>query len=475
MIPSLRRVASAALALALSGCALGPDYARPPLPEPPAFRGQPAPEATSIADLPWWEVFRDEALGALVREALESNLDLLVAATRVEQARYFAAVTRSELLPQLGYEGDAALGRQAFLGAVAPAVDAETESSFLAVLSLAWEIDIWGRIRRSTEAARADLLATEAFRRGVVLSLISGVAQSYFALRELDLELEIARRTEVSFRETRDLFQRRYQGGVASKLDMLRGEAALAQVASSIPDLERRIVAQENLLSVLLGRPPGEIPRGAALTEQWRPPEVPAGVPSLLLTRRPDLVEAEQRLVAANARVGAAFAEFFPRIGLTAFAGSVSADLSDSLSTWSAAATALGPLFSFGRTYYGWEASKASADETVLAYEAALLTALQEVSDALTAREKLALVRAEQERAVEALGEALSVARVRYEGGLATYLEVLDAQQQLFPAENDLARTQRDEILTLVELYRVLGGGWSQEGELPSIPQPFAP
>jgi multidrug efflux system outer membrane protein len=414
-----------------------------------------------------------------VREALESNLDLLVAATRVEQARYLAAVTRSELFPQLGYEADAGRGKQAFLGSVAPAEDADPESSFLAVLSLAWEIDVWGRIRRSTEAARADLLATEAFRRGVVLSLISAVAQSYLSLRELDLELEIARRTEVSFRETRDLFERRFQGGVASKLDALRGEAALAQVASSIPDLERRIVAQENLLSVLLGRPPGEIPRGQALTEQWRPPEVPAGVPSLLLARRPDLVEAEQRLVAANARVGAAFAEFFPRIGLTAFAGGVSIELSDLLSsgsgTWSAAGAVAGPLLSFGRTYYGFEASKASAEEETLAYEAALLTALQEVSDALTGREKLALVRAEQERAVEALREALAIARVRYEGGLATYLEVLDAQQQLFPAENDLARTQRDEILTLVELYRVLGGGWSQEGELPSLPQPFAP
>jgi multidrug efflux system outer membrane protein len=308
---------------------------------------------------------------------------------------------------------------------------------------------------------------------------VAAVAQGYFDLRELDLELAIAQGTEQSFRETRDLFQRRFQGGVTSKLDPLRGEAALAQVAATIPDLERRIVAQENLLSVLLGRPPGEIVRGATLTEQWQPPEVPAGVPSVLLERRPDLVEAEQSLVAANARVGAAFAEFFPRIGLTAFAGSVSTELSDLLSsgtgTWAAASTALGPVFTFGRTYYGWELSKASADEARYAYEGRVLTALQEVSDALTAREKLALVRAEQERAVEALREGLHVARIRYEGGLATYLEVLDAQQQLFPAENDLARTQRDELVALVDLYRALGGGWSAYGELPSIPQPLAP
>jgi multidrug efflux system outer membrane protein len=475
----LRRGVFAAAWLALTGCAVGPNYERPAVSEPQTFRGQAAAEPVSVADLPWFEVFQDPVLAGLVREALTNNYDLLAAAARVEQARYFAAVTRSELFPQVGYESDIARGERSFLLTPSPFADKSANSSWLTVLNVAWEIDVWGRIRRSTEAARADLLATDAFRRGVVLSLVSDVATAYFSLRELDLELEIARRTEESFTETRDLFQRQFQGGVTSKLDPLRAEAALAQVSASIPELERRIVAQENLLSVLLGRPPGEIPRGAALAEQPVVPEIPAGVPSLLLERRPDIVQAEQNLVAANARIGVAFAEFFPRIGLTAFAGAVSSELRDALDTgavtWAAAASALGPLFTFGQTWYGWEASKASADEARVAYQGRVLIALEEVSDALTSREKLTLVRAEQERAVEALREALRIARVRYTGGLSNYLDVLDAQQQLFPAENDLARTQRDELLAIVDLYRTLGGGWSQGEPEPTIPQPIAP
>jgi multidrug efflux system outer membrane protein len=466
----------AAAWLGLGACAVGPDYRRPELPTGESFRER-AEETSSIADVPWWEVFRDATLVALIRESLENNRDLAVATANVETARYLAAVQRGELFPQVGYEADATRGDQTLLGAVSPGL--ETEDAFLTALNLAWEIDVWGRIRRATEAARAEMLASEAFRRGVVLSLVSAVAQAYFELRELDLELEIALESVASFQETRDLFERQYQGGVVSKLDALRAEAALAQAAATVPDLEQRIVAKENEISVLVGRPAGSIPRGDPLEVQTGPPEVPAGVPSLLLERRPDLVEAEQALVASNAREGASFAEYFPRIGLTALAGSVSDELSDLLGAgnglWSVGGSALGPIFTAGRTTYAWRAAQSASDATRAAYEGAVLNALREVSDALTAREKLAIVRTEQQRAVAALRESVDISRTRYLGGLATYIEVLDAQQQLYPAEFDLAQTERDQLLAVVEIYRALGGGWQLYDAPPEIPLPIAP
>jgi multidrug efflux system outer membrane protein len=463
--------------LALAGCALGPDYRRPELPAPPAFRDQPETPA-SLADLPWWEVFRDDTLVALIRESLANNRDLAVAAANVEFARYLAAVQRGELFPQLGYEADGTRGKDTFLGAPG-STGRGTEDDFLAVANLFWEIDVWGRIRRASEAARAELFASEAFRRGVVLSLVAGVAQAWFELAELDRELEIARESVVSFEETRDLFERQYLGGVVSKLDSLRAEAALAQAAARVPELERQIVAKENELSVLVGRPAGAIPRGAALSAQATPPEVPPGVPSLLLERRPDLIEAEQTLVAANATEGQALTGYFPRIGLTALAGSVSTELSDLLHSatdvWSAGGSALGPLFTFGQTTYTWRAAQAASDASRAAYEGAVLTSLREVSDALTAREKLVAVRAEREREVAALRESVTVSQQRYLGGLATYLEVLDAQQQLYPAEFALAQTERDQLLAVVALYRALGGGWNAYDAEPEVPQPIVP
>jgi multidrug efflux system outer membrane protein len=282
-----------------------------------------------------------------------------------------------------------------------------------------------------------------------------------------------------SFGETRDLFQRQFLGGVVSKLDSLRAEAALAQAAGRVPDLERQIVAKENELSVLVGRPAGSIPRGGLLAEQAVPPEVPAGVPALLLERRPDLVEAEEALIASNARIGQALADYFPRIGLTALAGSVSTELSDLLHSatdvWSVGGQALGPLFTFGQTTYTWKAAEAANDASRAAYEGAVLNSLREVSDALTAREKLVAVRAEREREVAALRESVEISQQRYLGGLATYLEVLDAQQQLYPAEFALAQTERDQLLAVVALYRALGGGWNAYDAQPELPQPIVP
>jgi multidrug efflux system outer membrane protein len=464
-----------AVALALGGCALGPDYERPALPTPPSFRDQ-VEEPASIADLPWFEVFKDETLQSLVREALTRSRNLLAATARVQQARGLAAVQRGELFPELGGVASASGGDDTTFGGRSTGDDIERN---IAVLAASWELDVWGQLRRASEASRAEMLAIEAVRRGVVLSLVSGVAQAYFELRELDLELEIAQRTLKSFEETLRIFDRQFQSGVSSRLDPLRAEAALAQAAAAIPDLERRITAKENELSVLVGRPPGPLERGSALTEQALPPEIPAGVPSVLLSRRPDLLQAEQTLVAANARLGEALASFFPKIGLTSVYGSTSDDLSDLLSSGTRILTrimnAAGPLFSFGRTWYFWRASQAATEAAAHEYEQTVLVALREVSDALVAREKLVGVRVEQERAVRVLDESLTTARKRYLGGLSTYLEVLDAQQDLFPAENALAQTRRDELFALVAVYRALGGGWSEAGPSPEVPSALRP
>jgi outer membrane protein, multidrug efflux system len=465
------------LAAALAACAVGPNYERPDLPVPPSFRDTPEAQ-TSLAEVAWWDVFHDEVLQQLVREALEQNRDLLTAVANVEQARNSAAVQRGELFPQAGYDGGAFRGKNSVLG-LPTDLQNETHTQYLAVFNFFWEVDVWGRIRRATESARAQMLASNAVRQGVVLSLVSGVAQAYLELLELDNELEIANRNVQSFQETYNLFLRQFRGGVASKLDPLRGEAALAQAASTVPDIQRRIVGKENEISVLLGRPAGPIPRGHPLEEQAMPPEVPAGVPSLLLTRRPDLIEAEQTLVSANAQIGVAFANFFPRIGLTAFRGALSSDLSQLLKSsneaWAIGAQATGPLFTWGQTWYTWEGAKAADQAAIYRYQQSVLIALSEVSDSLTAHEKFALQRAELERQVAALRESVRLAQVRYVGGLATYIEVLDAQQQLFPAELSLSQALRDERLSVVTLYRVLGGGWSTDEPEPSIPQPLAP
>jgi multidrug efflux system outer membrane protein len=459
-----------------SACALGPDYTRPELPAPEAFREQPE-QLESLADLPWFEVFRDDVLGGYVREALDNNRDLQLAAARVEQARYLAAVSRSPLFPQLGYDAATARGDQALLGSPAPGTSLENSS--LLAANLFWEIDVWGRIRRSAEAARAELFATEAVRRGVVLSLVSAVAQSYYELLELDLGRDIAQNSVQAYQETYDLFQRQFEGGVTSRLDPLRAEAALAQAEASVPLIEAAIVAKENELSVLLGRPAGPVVRGAGLSAQTLLPEVPLGIPSQLLERRPDLLEAEQTLIAANARIGVAFTGYFPRIGLSALGGSASQDLSDLLDSgtglWSLAASAAGPIFTAGQTTYDWRAAQAANDASRAAYEGTVLNALREVSDALTAREKLALARVQQERAVASLRESVKMATTRYVSGLSSYFEVLNAQQELYPAEFALARTRLDERLAVVALYRALGGGWNADVREPEIPLPLAP
>lgn len=429
---------------------------------PDTFRGPvETVETTSFADLPWWDVFHDQTLEDLIREALQNNYNLLTAAARVEQARAQVGVTRSEIYPQLGYQGEASRGKM-FI----PGRPNTTLNVFLGAFNLAWELDVWGRIRRASEASLADLLATEDFRRGVVLTLVSDVAQSYFQLRELDLELEIAQRTTKSFQDSLNLFEQRYRGGVGNKLATSRAEAALAQTAATIPSLENRIVATENLLSVLLGHTPAPIPRGAPLVEQ-RFPTTPAGLPSTLLERRPDILQAEQNMVVANALVGVAVANFFPRIGLTSVYGGQSSEIENLVKTpgtiWLIAGQVAGPLFQGGRLIESYRVQEAFWEQAKLQYAQTILTALQEVSDALTAQQKLAAVHEQLAIAVDSLQEAVRLATLRYVGGLATYYEVLEAQQQLFPAENALAQTERDQLITVVQLYKALGGGWTPD------------
>jgi multidrug efflux system outer membrane protein len=455
---------------------VGPDYARPQLPVTPAYRDAPV-DTASIADSAWFDVFSDPVLRQLVDQALANNRDLEVAVARVEQSRYTAAISRSEFLPQVGYAGIASRGKQVTFGQEEQG--RPITNSFLLALAGSWELDVWGRIRRSAESGRADMLATDAIRRGVVLSLVSQVVQAYFELRELDLELQIATDAVASFQDTYDLFNRRYTGGVTSKLDPLRAQASLAQVSALKAQVEQQIVVKENEISVLIGSPPASVPRGAPLDAQTVPPQIPAGVPAQLLERRPDLIESEEQLVSANALIGERFAHYFPRIGLTALGGTLSADASDLMtgksSLWSYAARATGPLFTAGQTTYQWKGAKSNTDAARASYEGAVLNALREVSNALTARKQLALVREQQKIAVDALTEALKTARTRYSGGLANYLEVLNAQQQLYPAQLSLAETQRDELLAVVALYRALGGGWNQDVSVPEVPTPLVP
>ena len=464
-----RRSLPAALVVAslLHACAVGPNYTRPDTPVPESFRGQDVVAPESIADLPWWTVFDDDELQALIAEALRNNYDLQTAVARVEQARGQLVATRSSIFPQGGYQGSASRGRQ-FFGFTGN----RTFNIFAGVFNLSWELDLWGRIRRATEASQADLLATNDARRGVVLSLVSEVATSYFTLRELDVQLQIARNATKTFRDTLDLFVRQFEGGVGTKLAVARGQAALAQAAATIPDTERQIIATENAISILLGWPPTAIPRGAGLTEQRLAPRPPAGLPAAILARRPDIMQAEETLRSANALVGVSIADFFPRIGLTALYGGQSTELKDVVkpasNVWQIAASVAGPLFQGGKLIGDYKAARANWEASKAQYEASVLTALREVSDALVDSDELQAVRDENAKAVTALREASDLATIRFTGGLATYFEVLEAQQQLFPAEQALARVELAQLLAVVQLYAALGGGWSEgEQEVP--------
>lgn len=450
----------------LAGCAVGPNYKQPAVSSPATFRGDLSPTNSSFADLEWWHVYQDANLQALVREAFTNNYDLRIALTRVEQARAVVMQTRSQFVPSVNYNGNVARGRNSAFGSAFPN-NGTTVTSAAATLNAFWELDLWGRIRRLSEGARARFLASEEARRGIRLILLSEVAGDYFRLLELDRELEIAGRTTNSFTESLRIFSQRLAGGTASGLESSRAEAALADATAAIPAILDEISTTENALSFLLGRPPGPIERASGSLQAWLPPEVPAGLPSSLLTRRPDVREAEQLVRSANAQVGESVAEFFPKIGLTAMLGRVSPELSaftlGSANAWSVAAEASGPLFEGGRLVGQYHQSKAAREEATLRYRQTALAALRDVSDALNSRERLAEMRQQRARQVTALETAVKLSSERYVAGKASYYEVLEAQQQLFPAELNLARTERDQLLAIVSLYKGLGGGWDDE------------
>jgi multidrug efflux system outer membrane protein len=451
------------LPLLLSGCAVGPNYRRPPIAAPEAVRGAAGPaEAASLADRAWWEIFQDETLQGLLDEALKNGYDVRLAAARVEEARAGAGIARSEFFPQVNYQGQWSRSRESDL--LAPGVG--TISLHDVNLGASWELDLWGRIRRSSEAALAQYLATEEARRGILLTLVSETATDYFELRQLDLRLEIARRTRTAFQETYDLFARRLEAGMASELETASAEASLASVAGQVPQLESQVVALENAISLLLGRNPGPIPRGASLTDQFLPPEVPAGLPADLLRRRPDVREAEQQLVAANAAVGVAMANFFPTISLTGAFGGVSTDVSTLFSsgrTWSVAGGLTGPLFQGLRLKNQYDARVAQWEQAKAQYEKAVTNAFGEASSVIVAHQKLAEAEKEQTRAVAAFRRAVTLSNQRYVAGFAGYLDVLQAEQNLFPAENALAQLRLARLANFVQLYKALGGGWNIE------------
>jgi multidrug efflux system outer membrane protein len=450
----------------IGACTLGPDYNRPPLFIPDNHRGaQQAASAESLADLPWWEIFKDPVLQDLTQEALRNNYDLRTAAARVEEARAQIGVARSFLYPQVTLNGGGSAQQVSRLSEPPESFGSNrTFQNWFGVFAMVWEIDVFGRIRRETEAATATYVATDMDRRGVLITLIADVAQFYFNLRELDLELEIAQRTLRLNDDTVRFYRSRFDTGISNKLEVEQAVANRARTAAIIPDLERRIAIQENLINFLLGRSPGAIPRGAALTDQYYPPAVPAGLPSALLERRPDVQSAEQLLIAANANIGAAKALFFPNFSLNAALGSTSHEFTKiadkRAAIWSASGSILQPLFQGWRLFWNYESTIARFDQLLAQYEKAAQNGFREVADALVTIERLRDERAEKEAQVAALLNSSRLSRLRYDAGFSNYLEVLIADQQHFDAEIELARTRGAQLNGVVQLYRALGGGW---------------
>jgi outer membrane protein, multidrug efflux system len=457
---------AAALAMALSsGCMLGPNYHRPAVQTPTTFRDlseKPqvsAQAASSYADLPWWQVFQDPQLQELIRTALKQNYDLQIATERINEARAQVAITRSSLFPQVQGNSNFAGGREG---------NFQTKYNFLNLTAdAAFQLDFFGKLRRATEAARAELLATEDARQTVILTLVSDVASDYFALLELDLQLEITRETVETQEDSVKLTTLRVEHGVATKLDILQAQQTLDTANAQIPDLERQIAQEENAISILLGNYPQSVSRGRPLVEQPLPPDVPPGMPSALLERRPDIREAEQVLVAANAEIGVAKAQFFPQISLTGSGGGAfgrssafSSLMSSQLGIWSYGANVSQPIFTGGALKGNLKSAESQHQQALIAYRQAIQHAFGDVSDALIGYQKLHEVRVRQQDTVADLQESVRLSNLRYTGGTTTYLEVLDGQRSLFAAELTLAQARGNEYQSLVQLYRSLGGGW---------------
>jgi len=462
-----RLIAVSLAALLLSGCAVGPNYKRPSVDVPGTYRGAASqepqqPAAESLGEQKWWEVFQDKQLQDLIHTALQQNYDVRIAATRILEAQAQLGITRADQLPSISGEALAVNERNP-----QTKLFRQYETSPNQVdLSLAWEIDFWGKYRRATESARASLLATEWAHEAVVSTLVSDVATAYFQLRSLDLQLEISRRTLVSRKDSLKLTQTLANGGATSMLDVRQAEQLVSTAAETIPDFERQIEQQENFLSTLLGNNPGPIARGMKLTGQPHAPDVPAGLPSSLLDRRPDIREAEAQLIAANAQIGVAKTAYFPQISLTATAGYQSSALTSLFSgpagLWSFGGSLVQPIFTGGRIRSNVKLTEVRKQELVLTYQQTIQQAFRGVSDSLVEYHKDREFREFQQQLAFSAQDAARLSEMRYRGGAASYLEVLTNETNYFSAELGLAQAQSNELVALVRIYRNLGGGWQQ-------------
>jgi multidrug efflux system outer membrane protein len=462
-------IASLFVVAVLSACTVGPDYTRPPLDMPADWRVS-AAEASEVSNAAWWDAFQDPALTKLVAESIAGSLDLKAAVARVEQARAQYGLARSALFPQVN--GDASgervrASRTTLQGQSIPPGQ-QSYNSYDLDLSASYEVDVWGRLRRATEAARAQLLASEEARRTVVLTVVTDIADAYFQLLALDDQLAIAQRTLDSRREVLKLQKARFEGGVAPESDMRQAESQYQIAAAAVPALQRQIAQQENLISVLAGRKPGPVERGRTFSQLPFPP-IPSGLPSDLLQRRPDVLQAEQNLIAANANIGVARAAYFPRISLTGFLGLQSDQLSQLFKgtsfAWTAGAGLTQSLFSGGALRSQVELAQARQRELAASYQSAVISALRDVNDALITRATLEQQRAEQEKNVAALNRLLKLAQRRYQEGAAIFLEVATAEQSLFDAEILLDTVRAQLFQSYADLYRAFGGGWVQTAE----------
>jgi outer membrane protein, multidrug efflux system len=469
-----RLILSLIVAFTLCGCMMGKDYKRPAVKSPETWRIQ-EKEAKQAANTAWWEKFDDPALNGLIQTALKENKDILIAAQRIEEYLGRYGVTRADLFPQVSASGSAGQQRmtqeshQPIPSALSPTFD-----NYQAAINVNWEIDLWGKLRRATEAAKADLLSTEEARRAVILTLATSVANTYVAVLNLDQQLTIAQRTVKSRKESLDLFELRYAGGVISEMELSQVKSEYEQARALIPLLEKSIAQQENALNLLMGRNPGPITRGKTMV-QLTLPAVPAGLPSELLERRPDIRQAEQDLIAANARIGVAKAAYFPSISLTGLLGYASQDLSrlfmGSAGVWNYAGNLTQPIFLGGRIKGQVKAAKAMQQQALLRYQQAIQTAFREVEDALVDQRKSGEKLAAEAKQVEALRNYRSLAWLRFENGYSSYLEVLDADRTLFSAELTYTQTRGSRFQAMVNIYKAMGGGWPVESENKTAPQ----
>ena len=455
-----------AIAALLSACTVGPDFLRPSVAAPDKWRIDYA-QAAGVANTKWWEQFGDPALNQLIDEALRENRDLLIAAARVDQFVGALTTTRSQFYPQIGYSADASRNRSSRVGQppLAPGAD-PYYTLYQGALSAQWQIDLFGRVRRQSEAAQAQVYATEQGRRGVVLSLVTSVAASYIGLRALDRQLEISQATAKNYADTQRIFDLRFKGGVVSQVEVAQVESQYQQALAAIPALEQQIAAQENLISILLGRNPGPIPRGKTIDE-FVAPGIPGDLPSTLLERRPDILQAEQNLVAANANIGVAKSLYYPTLSLTGLLGSVSTAFGDFLTgpatAWTLAAGLTGPIFTFGAIEGQVNTAEAAQREALAFYQQTILGAFRDTNDALVGTVKKREESEAQTRRVAALREYARLSRLRFDNGYAGYLEVLYAENELFGAELTAVRSQAERYTQVINVYKAVGGGWVDE------------